>query len=211
MNAHLVSVNRTAIVHEGDWTGPVGRTGIDKRPVPSLQLTAAGVVGDQVLDTRGHGGIDKAAYAYSIDDLRWWEKEIGSDLTPGSFGENLTTAGIDVTGAVIGERWQIGRVLLEVSEPRIPCRVFAGFWKRPELVKEFTAAARPGAYLRVIESGSVSTSDSIVVVSKPEHGFTIGQAFRAKTGERELVPCILDAAELPAVWHEWAQRTLSSK
>jgi MOSC domain-containing protein YiiM len=211
VNAHLVSVNVTAIVHEGDWTGSVGRTGIDKRPVPSLQLTAAGVLGDQVLDTKRHGGFDKAAYAYSIDDLRWWEKEIGSDLTPGSFGENLTTAGIDVTGAVIGERWQIGQALLEVSEPRIPCRVFAGFWKRPELVKEFTAAARPGAYLRVIESGSVSASDAIVIVSKPEHGFTIGQAFRAKTGERELVPKVLAAAELPAVWHEWAQRTLSSK
>lgn len=211
MSPHLISVNVTAIVHEGDWTSSVGRTGIDKRPVPSVQLTVTGVVGDHVLDTKAHGGVDKAAYAYAIDDLHWWEDRIGSVLVPGSFGENLTTAGIDLTQAVIGERWKIGQVLLEVSEPRIPCRVFAGFWKRPELVKEFTAAARPGAYLRVKESGSVWADDSITVVSKPEHGFTIGEAFRAKTGERELVPRVLDAAELPLSWHEWARRILDAR
>lgn len=211
MSAKLASVNLTAIVHEGDWTGSVGRTGIDKRPVPSLELTALGVVGDEVLDTKVHGGIDKAVYAYSIEDLHWWEVQIGSALTVGSFGENLTTSGIDLTESVIGERWQIGQALLEVSQPRIPCRVFAGFWKRASLVKEFTEAARPGAYLRVIESGRVVADDLITVVSKPAHGFTIGQAFRAKSGARELVPQVLNANELPDSWHEWARRILDAE
>ncbi len=211
MSAHLLSVNLTAFIHEGDWTGSVGRTGIDKRPVMSLQLTQAGVVDDHVLDTKVHGGIHKAVYAYSIEDLHWWEEQIGSSLTPGSFGENLTTSGIDLTGAVIGEHWQIGQTLLEVSQPRIPCRVFAGFWKRPSLIKDFTEAVRPGAYLRVIAGGDVSANDLITVVRRPEHGFTIGQAFRARSGARELVPQVLDTAELPNSWHEWAHRVLDAE
>lgn len=210
MKAHLASVNVTAVIHEGDWTGSVGRTGIDKRSVPTVQLTKTGVVGDHVLDTKVHGGIDKAVYAYSIEDLRWWESEIGLALMPGSFGENLTTEGIDITNAVIGQRWRVGEALLEVSQPRIPCRVFAGFWKRPTLIKEFTEAARPGAYLRVIEAGSVFANDPVTVVSTPEHGFTLGQAFRAKSGARELVPQVLGAKELPVSWHEWATRILSA-
>lgn len=210
MSAQLVSVNVTAIVHEGDWTGSVGRTGIDKRAVPQIQLMKTGVVGDQVLDTKVHGGIDKAVYAYAVEDLRWWESKIEADLIPGAFGENLTTEGMDLTNAVIGERWRIGEVLLEVSEPRIPCRVFAGFWKRPLLVKEFTQAARPGAYLRVIEEGTVVASYQIALEHRPTHGFTIGQAFRAKSGERELVSQVLDVAELPSSWHEWASRILGA-
>jgi MOSC domain-containing protein YiiM len=208
MNARLASVNITAVIHEGDWTGSVGRTGIDKRSVASVELTPTGVVGDHVLDTKVHGGVDKAVYSYAIEDLHWWEGQIGSSLTNGSFGENLTTQGIDLTEAIIGERWQIGSTLLEISQPRIPCRVFAGFWKRSGLIKEFTDAGRPGAYLRVINGGEVFAADSVAVVNRPAHGFTIGQAFKARNGDRELVSHVLDVPELPASWHEWAQRTL---
>jgi MOSC domain-containing protein YiiM len=210
VNARLTSINITAVIHESQWAGPVGRTGIDKRSVASAQLMPSGVVNDYVLETHVHGGIDKAVYAYSIEDLHWWEKEIGSALTPGSFGENLTTEGIDLTDVVIGERWKIGSTLLEVSQPRIPCRVFAEFWKRSSLIKEFTEAARPGAYLRVIEGGEVCAEDSITVVRSPEHGFTIGQAFKARNGDREFLPQVLTVPELPASWHEWAHRILSA-
>ena len=211
MSAHLFSVNVTAIVHASKGAGSFGRTGIDKRPVASVRMTPNGVIDDQVIETNVHGGADKAVYAYSIEDLRWWEMKIGSTLTPGSFGENLTTVEIDLTRSVIGERWQIGAALLEIAQPRIPCRVFADFWKRPSLIKEFTQAARPGAYLRVIESGDVSAEDLIEVVSTPKHGVTLGEAFRARNGQRELVPKVLEAAELPASWHDWAHRTLSAK
>ncbi|HUW78468.1 MAG TPA: MOSC domain-containing protein [Candidatus Nanopelagicaceae bacterium] len=210
MSARLTSVNITAVIHEGDWTGSVGRTGIDKRPVAAVDLTSTGVVGDHVLDTKVHGGIDKAVYAYSTEDSNWWESRIEASLSPGSFGENLTTQGIDLTEAVIGERWRIGSALLEVSEPRIPCRVFAGFWKRPSLIKDFTEAVRPGAYLRVIESGEVSAGDSIIVLSKPAHGFTIGKAFEARNGNRDFLPQVLDVPDLPISWHEWANRILNA-
>jgi MOSC domain-containing protein YiiM len=79
--------------------------------------------------------VDQAVYAYAAEDAAWW------DQGPGRFGENLTTEGIDVTGAVIGEHWRVGAVLLEVSVPRIPGTTFAGFWQAPDLVKRFTADA----------------------------------------------------------------------
>lgn len=124
----VLSVNVAAIIHEGAWTGSEGRTGIDKRSVAgAVKFQNNGVAGDVVVDRKHHGGYDKAVYAYAIEDTRWWEDEIGRELSNGAFGENLTTEGLDVNGAVIGERWQIGSAILEVSEPRIPCRVFAGF------------------------------------------------------------------------------------
>jgi len=211
MSGVLLSANVTSIIHEGDWTGSVGRTGIDKRAVATIEIAREGVIGDHVLDTKAHGGTEKAVYSYAIEDLRWWEAEVEHALSSGSFGENLTTSGIDVTGAVIGEQWQIGSTILEVSQPRIPCRVFAGFWKRPTLVKDFTDAGKPGAYLRVIAGGPVSAGDKIEIVRRPDHAFTIGEAFRAKSGGRDLVPRILDVPDLPASWHAWAHRILSAE
>ena len=183
--AKVLSVNVTAIVHEGAWTGSEGRTGIDKRPTESaVRFENDGVAGDVVVDRKHHGGYDKAVYAYSREDSDWWEKEIGRPISNGAFGENLTTQGIDVNQAVIGERWQVGSVILEVSEPRIPCRVFAGFWDRPTLIKDFTAALKSGAYLRIIKEGEISANDEIKVITRPEHGVTITDVFAAKSGER---------------------------
>ena len=146
----VISVNVTFIVHEEDWTGSEGRTGIDKRPVAGRVTLADNVTeGDIVADRKRHGGYDKAVYAYAREDSDWWENEFEMVIGNGEFGENITTQGIDVNGAVIGERWSIGTTILEVSEPRIPCRVFAGFWGRPSLIRDFTNAGCPGAYKRI--------------------------------------------------------------
>jgi len=115
-----------------------------------------------------------------------------------------------MTDAVIGERWRIGDVVLEVSEPRIPCRTFAGFWDVPRLVRRFTERGRPGSYLRVVTSGDLAAGDPIEVVHRPEHGVTVGEAFRARTGERELVPRLLAAPQLPPAWHQWARKVLAA-
>ena len=153
--AHVLSVNITHAVLVGEWTGSVGSTGIDKRAVPGrVKLAANAVEGDRILDSKNHGGYDGAVYAYAREDAQWWEGELGIEIAPGRFGENVTTVGLDVTNAVIGERWKIGSVILEVSKPRIPCRTFAGFWDRPTLVKDFMEAGRPGAYLRIIQEGN---------------------------------------------------------
>ena len=202
--AKVLSVNVTAIVHEGAWTGSEGRTGIDKRPTESaVRFENDGVAGDVVVDRKHHGGYDKAVYAYSREDSDWWEKEIGRPISNGAFGENLTTQGIDVNQAVIGERWQVGSVILEVSEPRIPCRVFAGFWDRPTLIKDFTAALKSGAYLRIIKEGEISANDEIKVIFRPEHGVTITDVFAAKSGERGKIAQLKQAEQLSYSYKEW--------
>lgn len=186
-----------------------GLTGIDKQPAagpvevraPGPKGTGAGsgLVGDDIFDTRHHGGDDQAVYAYAREDLDAWQAELGRPLRNGVFGENLTTAGLDVNGAVIGERWQIGdRVVLEVSAPRIPCGTFAHWMAEAGWVKRFTVRAVPGAYLRVIVSGEIRAGDPITVIGRPDHDVTVGLTFRALTREPELLPRLAPIEALPA-------------
>ncbi|MFJ2032922.1 MOSC domain-containing protein [Streptosporangium sp. NPDC087985] len=199
----LLSVN-LAHPHSADYTS-ADFTGIDKRPADGLVAVTApgprgtagsGVAGDKIGDLPHHGGDDQAVYAFAREDLDTWEKELGRELSNGVFGENLTTSGLDVNGASIGERWRIGESLvLEVTSARIPCRTFAGWLDEQGWVKRFTQAARPGAYLRVIEPGEIQSGDAIEVVSRPDHGVTVEFLFRAMTTESELLPRVLDAGD----------------
>jgi MOSC domain-containing protein YiiM len=203
----VLSINIAQESKAQSWTDSGNRTGIHKIGVEGLiQFGNDGLVGDNVVDRVNHGGYHKAVYAYAREDAEWWEKKIGREIEAGQFGENVTTAGIDVTGAVIGERWQIGDLLLEVSEPRIPCRIFSGFWERPTLIKEFTAANRPGAYLRIIDEAMIERGATIEVVHRPTHGITIGDIFAAKSGERAKISEIAQVKELSAEYQEWAKR-----
>ncbi|GAA1852213.1 MOSC domain-containing protein [Actinomadura bangladeshensis] len=191
-------------------------TGIDKRPVDGpVQVTAptsegtgeVGLAGDRVHDVRGHGGPDQAVYAYAREDLDLWQGELGRPLHDGVFGENLTTAGIDVNGALIGDRWRVGRsVLLEVSCPRIPCGTFQGWLDEPGWIKRFTQAVRPGGYLRVIEPGEIRAGDAVELVRRPGHGVSVGVAFRALTGEPGLLPLLVSVEALPYYVREVARR-----
>ena len=200
----VISVNIAQTVRIGDWTGSEGRTGIDKQPVDHpVKFENNGVAGDSVIDTKVHGGYDKAVYAYAIEDARWWEAQIHQPIKNGAFGENLTIEGIDINSARIGERWKVGSVILEVSEPRIPCRVFAGFWQRPTLIKEFTDARRSGTYLRIIQEGEIKSGDRIEVISKPEHQVTIFDIFSAKAGDRSKIQEIAKVTELSEKYRSW--------
>ena len=212
MSARVLSINITSVVHQGEWTGSEGRTGIDKRSVAgSIEFKNNGVVGDRVIDTNVHGGYDQAVYAYAQEDAQWWEKEIGEEITAGRFGENLTTEGIDVNAALVGEQWKIGSVILEVSQPRIPCRVFAGFWKRATLIKDFTQAGRPGAYLRIIQEGTATAGDSIEVIFKPDHAVSISDLFSAKSGERAKINEIKGVPQLSQGFKEWAEKIAATQ
>ncbi len=207
----VLSINITHVIHEGEWTGSEGRTGIDKRPSQlRVALKNDGVEGDVVVDRKHHGGYDKAVYAYAHEDLVWWEGELGLKLTNGKFGENLTTSGVDVTHAVIGQRWAIGSSILEVSQPRIPCRVFAGFWKRPTLIRDFTKVGRPGAYLRIIQEGDIGPGDPIEIVHSPSHGITISDLFLAKSGDRSLIAEIAKVPEISRSIRDWAEKVMAS-
>ena len=201
----LLSVN-VGRPRPNPWKG-LSATGIDKQPVDGPVAVIApgpkgtgmvGLVGDRVYDVKHHGGSDQAVYAYAREDLDWWEAELGRSLANGTFGENLTTAGLDVNGGLIGERWRIGPdVILEVSCPRIPCATFQGWLEREGWIKQFTQAALPGAYLRVIEPGEIRAADPVEIVHRPGHEVTVGLAFRATTREPELLPRLLVADALP--------------
>jgi MOSC domain-containing protein YiiM len=194
-------------------------TGIDKRPVegpvmvtpPRAKGTGmVGLSGDRVYDVRNHGGPDQAVYAYAREDLDFWAAEIGRTLANGVFGENLTTSGIDVNGALIGERWRIGPdVILEASAPRIPCGTFQGWLAQAGWIKRFTLAARPGAYFRVVEPGEIQAGDPIEIVRRPEHDVTVAVVFRALTIEPELLPRLLAAEALPAELRDLAWRRIA--
>jgi MOSC domain-containing protein YiiM len=192
------------------------QTGIDKRPVDGAVMVTpprakglgmVGLAGDRVYDVRNHGGPDQAVYAYAREDLDFWAAQLGRPLGNGVFGENLTTKGIDVNGALIGERWRIGpEVILEASCPRIPCGTFQGWLAQAGWIKRFTQAARPGSYLRVIEPGEISAGDPVEVVHRPEHDVSVALCFRALTLEPELLPRLLAADALPRDVRELAHR-----
>ena len=170
-----------AVVHKilpKSWEEPLS-TAIDKRAVGGrIPLHSLGLAGDVQCDRQHHGGRYAAVYAYADEDAAWWAAELEREIAPGLFGENLRTSGVDVTGAEIGERWQVGPpgtgVLLEVTSPRAPCRTFQERMNERAWVKRFTERNSPGAYLRVLESGGVAAGDEVRVVHRPGHGITIG-------------------------------------
>jgi MOSC domain-containing protein YiiM len=208
----VVSVN-VAVVRTDPWTRvKSGRSGIDKRPVDGpVVLNPSGVDGDAICDTANHGGPDQAVYAYSCDDLAFWAAELDQQLDPGGVGENLTLSGVDCSGAVIGERWQIGDAVLQVRAPRIPCRVFAGFRGVPDLIKRFIAAGRPGCYLAVQRSASVRAGDAVQVLDRPAHGVTVADLMAAMTVDRDRVREVAAARDhLGAAGRDWLDRALDN-
>ena len=197
--ARIAAVN---VVHARvpDLRGDLDETAIDKRPVlERVAVRAAspagvGLAGDEVVDKRHHGGRDQAVYAYAVEDRDWWAAELGRELAPGSFGQNLDTEGIDVTGAVIGERWHVGDdgLVLEVTSPRIPCATFQGFMNEPRWVKRFTEHGASGAYLRVVGEGTVGAGDRVTVTDRPAHGVTVGEVFVKRQVAAERLQRLLD-------------------
>jgi MOSC domain-containing protein YiiM len=176
-----------------------GRSGIDKRPVAGrVAVGELGLDGDVQVNRKYHGGEGQAVYAYAQEDADWWSAELDRELPPGRFGENLRTTGLDLTGAVLGERWQVGTALLEVTACRIPCANFERFWGVPQLVRRFTAHGASGAYLRVLRTGEIGAGDEVRVVERPDHGVTTGLLFRATTTQKSRLPEVAPAlAYLP--------------
>jgi len=169
-----------------DDAGSVGVTAIDKRPVEGeVAVKKMGLRGDVQASRVHHGGPDKAVYAYADVDAEHFSSLLGYEVTPGLFGENLRTAGVDVTGAIIGERWAVGETLvLQVTMPRTPCATFARRLGESGWVRRFQTEGRPGAYLSVVKAGPVSPGDELSVVSRPDHGVTIGDVFGGLSPEQ---------------------------
>lgn len=183
----------------------VQSTGIDKRPVhgpvevrdpgPRTTGLGSGLIGDFIGDVANHGGSNQALYAFAREDLDDWTQRLGRDLPNGLFGENLTTLGIDVNAARLGDVWRVGAVLLQVTGPRVPCSTFRGWVGEIGWLRTFTQVARPGPYLRVLQPGTIQGGDLLTVERQPQHDVTVSLAYRALTAEPELLPVLLDAGE----------------
>jgi MOSC domain-containing protein YiiM len=196
--ARLLSVNVGRPQPVGLRRGRTVKSAIAKAPVEGrVRVAGVNVEGDDQADRRVHGGPDKAIYAYAREDTAWWERELGRELGPAAFGENLTVEGIDVSGAVIGERWRLGTVELEVCQPRFPCFKLGLRFGDPQMLKRFTLAERPGAYLRILREGEIGAGDTIEVGGRPDHGITIALVARAVMIEPELLAHAASAPALP--------------
>jgi MOSC domain-containing protein YiiM len=206
----VVSVNVATPV-DAPWAGRPGRTAIHKRPVDGpVRVHELGLEGDQVANTKHHGGPFQAVYAFAQEDLDTWSERLGEPVRPGVFGENLTTTGLDVNEAVLGEVWRIGTAVLSPCEIRIPCNTFKAWLGREGFdstgwLKRFAADNRPGPYLRVLEPGVLRAGDEIRVEDRPGHGVTVATMFRAFTGEPELRPLLLDVPGLPDAVYDAAR------
>lgn len=158
----IVSVN---VAEPEQVTAPDGLvlTAICKRPVNgAVDVTRRNIAGDRQADLRVHGGADKAVYAYPVEHYAVWRDKLDrDDLDFGQFGENLTTEGILEDDVRIGDQYQVGTCLLEVSQPRVPCFKLGIKMNDPAFVKRFFKSRRVGFYLRVTEEGALQAGDSV--------------------------------------------------
>jgi MOSC domain-containing protein YiiM len=196
VRARLISVN-VGTPKRVDTGQRIVETAIWKDPVEGrVKVRGANLDGDRQADLTVHGGPNKAVYAYAIEETRRWEEELGRPFGVGAWGENLTTEGVDVSGAVLGERWRIGTTLLEVVQPRLPCFKLALKMEDPTFVRRFAQASRPGAYLKIVEEGELGAGDEIEVSGRPDHGVDVRLVADAFLLDHSLIPRAQAAPQL---------------
>jgi MOSC domain-containing protein YiiM len=207
-SARILSVS-TGQVRQLRIGGHPGESAIDKRPVRGpVRVGRLGLAGDDHADKALHGGADQAVYAYAREDLDWWTERLGRELRNGEFGENVTTAGLDITGALIGETWRMGGIVVQVTAPRIPCATFSSWTGEEHWVKRFAAAGRPGAYLRVLAEGEIGAGDEIELLARPEQHVTVRDSMRAYYGDADLMRALLTVPGRGSTWDLIAERVL---
>ena len=209
MSAQLLSVN-VGLRRKFEYKSQSAESAIWKRPVEGRVLVrGVNLQGDEQADRSVHGGPDKAVYAYAQEDYDWWGGELGRQLDRGEFGENLTTEGLDLTNALVGERWGVGSTVLEVSEARMPCWKLGFRVNDKHFPRRFLAGGRPGAYLRILQEGELGGGDEIRVVHRPQHNLTMGDLSRIYAGDRDEVGRMLGVPQLSASWREWAEEWIA--
>jgi MOSC domain-containing protein YiiM len=199
----VLSVNVGA-VREVPWRGEIVTTAIWKSPVEGrVAIRGVNLDGDDQADRQVHGGRDKAVYAYAREDYDAWRDRHDVATTPGQFGENLTVEGVDLRQAIVGEQWEVGSALLEVAQPRLPCFKLGIRMNDPRFPKRFQAEGRMGAYFRIVREGDVGAGDAIAIVSRPEHGVTLGDMVGAlqSPSKAQLLGRV---PGLPAFWRRFA-------
>jgi MOSC domain-containing protein YiiM len=207
--ARVIAVSTGRAKADQEIRAALGRTAIDKRPSGvSVAVCQLGLDGDEQADRDHHGGYEQAVYAYAREDLDWWVEQLGRELRDGLFGENITTAGLDICGAAIGETWRLGTAVVQITSSRIPCVTFASWVGEQHWVKRFAQAGRPGAYLRVLSDGEVGPGDDIEVLDRPAVLVTVVESMRAYYGDADLMRKLLEVDGRGADWDEIGARVL---
>lgn len=172
-------------------------TGIYKMPVNEpVEIKSLGIDGDAICDTKNHGGVDQAIYVYGSADYEWWSNELGKEIVPGTFGENLTISELECAQFNVGDYLHIGELILQVTSPRIPCGTFATRMGDPQWVKKFRAGERPGLYCRVIKEGVIKAGDAVTVEKYTGETISILQMYRdhyVKEANEETIQRYLNA------------------
>jgi len=195
--ARIVSVNVGRPKPLAERRGQVMMSAILKAPVDGpVRVEGVNLAGDDQADRSVHGGPDKAVYVYAREDSDWWSELLGVEVPNAIFGENLTTEGLDVSGSIIGERWRLGTVELEVCQPRLPCSKLGLRFGSLKMVRAFAQASRPGAYCRIVSEGELQAGDEITVTHRPEHGVTLALVADAILKDRSLAARAASAPEL---------------
>ncbi|GAB4501871.1 MAG: MOSC domain-containing protein [Anaerolineales bacterium] len=162
-----------------DPRNPLKTSGIYKEPVSgAVKISPLGLENDVIVAVKHHGGPDQAVYLYTLEDYAWWSGQLGRDLPPGLFGENLTLTGFSSADLIIGDTLTVGTVTLQVSAPRIPCETFAARMGDPAFVKKFRHGERPGAYCRVLAPGSVQAGDPVRLERLPGPAVSLLEIYR---------------------------------
>ena len=206
---HRVPRRRAGLPDTAIDKQPVGRVDV-RDPGPKRGGLGSGAVGDEIGDPRHHGGRLQAVYAYPTEDQQWWARQIGRPISPGGFGENLTTEGVEMTRALVGELWTIGEVVLRVEVPRIPCATFAEHMGERRWVRRFTDAGRTGAYLSVVVPGPVQVGMA-VQVERPHHDVDLLTLFRAFSGDVDVMRQVVEARVIDAEVQRDLERMLARR
>ncbi|MBI4847671.1 MAG: MOSC domain-containing protein [Nitrospirae bacterium] len=187
-------------------------TGICKTPVSlHLHLTKTGFEGDGVADLKHHGGADKAVCVYSINHNPYWEDALGIKLPPAPFGENLSVSELLEDAVCIGDIFLAGTALVQVSQPRQPCKTVALRYGRDDMVKLIVNSGRTGFYLRVLEEGVVWKGAQLILKARDSSNITVSFAnhiYHHQKSNCEAIKEILAAQALSGSWRQSFQKML---
>jgi MOSC domain-containing protein YiiM len=186
------------------WKGKEVRTSIFKTPVDGpVMIERLNVAGDRQSDLRVHGGLDKAVYSYDLQDYDWWRAELNKELTPGAFGENLTTDGVLDRTICVGDVVQVGSALLQASQPRLPCYKLGVKFEDELMPKRFMKARRWGIYFRVLQEGLVQADDEVTLITEEPQRVTIAQLAEMATTRTPDISLIERALAIPSLTESW--------
>ncbi|MBO0592151.1 MOSC domain-containing protein [Cellulophaga sp. E16_2] len=198
------------------WNGKEEQTGIYKYPTSeAIQLLNEDVANDTVIDRKHHGGVNKACYLYSADQYPYWKNlypNLGWDW--GMFGENLTIEGLDESELRIGDTYKLGTALVQITQPREPCYKLGIRFNDSKIIKQFVTHNYPGTYVKVLETGTVTTGDDMILISQSKNSLTINQYYQflfAKTKDPEVIQLILSNDTLPEYKKERLRNSLKTQ